>query len=196
MPKINRHGQAKILSDTDYVKLLREIINPKHRLLIQVARYTGERWGAICQLKVSDVYSDPTRRIPETHITFRASTRKASPDGKRETRQVPICDQLKQELKAYDLPIGNGWLFFNRYNPSQPMSFRNADRFFHLALDRAGLGDGYSTHSTRRTFITCLARSGVGLTVIQKITGHNDLKSLQRYVEVSDEQVTNALAVL
>ncbi|MBD1939098.1 site-specific integrase [Microcoleus sp. FACHB-68] len=195
MPKNNRSGQSKLFSDNDYVKLLRQIKNPKHRLFLQIARYSGERWGAITQLHVSDLYADPAKRTPASHITFRAATRKASPNGERRTRQLKICDQLAQELKAYAPPL-EGWLFQNALKPATHISFQSADDFLRLAIERAGIGDGYSTHSTRRTFITTLSRAGVALPVIKSITGHTDAKSLLKYIEVSDEQITNALAVL
>ncbi len=61
-------------------------------------------------------------------------------------------------------------------------------------MEKAGLDDrGISTHSTRRTFITALAQSGVDVHVIQKITGDHDLKTLQKYIEVNDGQIRPAV---
>ncbi|MBW4680200.1 MAG: tyrosine-type recombinase/integrase [Microcoleus vaginatus WJT46-NPBG5] len=185
--------RAEILSNEDYQKLLKNIDNPKHRLFLQIARYTGERWGIIRLLKVSDVYT--VSRVPSTHISF--CSRKTSPGSNKKTRQVPVCDRLQEELQAYNLPINSGWLFFNRLNPSEPMSSKNADRFFHLALDRAGLGGkGYSTQSTRRTLVERLVYSGVGLGVIQQIIGIHDLGSFQFYLDIDDKQLLDALSLI
>ncbi len=194
MPKNNRHGQAAILSDSDYAKIFKHLTNPKHRLLLFVARYTGERWGAIVQLRIKDVYRSPERGVLQEAVTFRASTRKASPTGKQETRQVPFHPNLAVALQAYRPESGLEWLFPDRSHRDRHMSMRNADNFFRIALEKAGLGDrGISTHSTRRTFITRLSQTGTDVRVIQKITGHHDLKSLQRYIEVSEGQVKEAL---
>jgi integrase/recombinase XerD len=38
--------------------------------------------------------------------------------------------------------------------------------------------------------------AGVPLRVIQKISGHSSLATLQRYLEVSDEQVIEAVGVI
>lgn len=195
MPKVERHGQASVLSESDYTKLLKNIKNEKHRLFLLVARFTGERWGAICQLRVGDVYRNQQKGEIHTHITFRAATRKADPSGLRETRQVPIHPNLAVALKAYRLAEGQEWLFPGWLDPSRPMSRRNADKFLRVAAEKAGL-EGVSCHSTRRTLITNLSRVGVATTVIQKITGHRDLKSLQRYVEVSDDQLKEAVCLL
>nr|MCC5640549.1 site-specific integrase [Nostoc sp. CHAB 5844] len=91
--KNNRNGQAAILTETDYSKIRRHIKSQKYKLLFDLAWYTGERWGALVQLSVEDVYnSDGT---PREYINFRARTRKASPDGKRKTRQVPVHPVLR-----------------------------------------------------------------------------------------------------
>ena len=55
---------------------------------------------------------------------------------------------------------------------------------------------GVSTHSFRRTALTMMSSAGIPLRVIQEISGHNDLGTLQRYLEVSPEQKRNAVAVI
>lgn len=196
MPKNNRSGQAAILSEVDLIKIRRQLINKEHRLFWDIARFTGERWGAIVQLKVTDVYADPYRSIPHSDITFRAVTRKASPDGNRQTRQVPLHPTLKEILEAYKPPIDD-WLFPSRLAAGRHISFQAADDFFRRALERAGIDNrGISTHSTRRSFITTLYLRGVDLSTLQRITGHHDLKSLQRYVEISPDRVRKAICVL
>ncbi len=65
------------------------------------------------------------------------------------------------------------------------------------AVEKAGLdAKGISTHSTHRPFITNLAKKGIGLATIKKITGHSDLKVLGAYIEISDQDVKNAIATL
>jgi hypothetical protein len=110
MGKNNRHGQAEILSASDCDRIRRSIISKHHLLFWDIARYTGERWGAICQLKVSDVYQDAIASEPHDEITFRKATRKASPSGKQETRQCPVHPELSRLLKAYK-PENSGYLF-------------------------------------------------------------------------------------
>jgi len=47
MPKVSRHGQAAILSDADYSRIRKHLKHKQHRLVWDIARFTGERWGAI-----------------------------------------------------------------------------------------------------------------------------------------------------
>lgn len=192
--KNNRYGQSAIMTDQDYSKIRKQIISQKYRLLLDLAWYTGERWGALVQLQVGDVYGDDGK--PRETITFRASTRKASPDGKRKTRQVPLHPVLKEQLLAYKPETNSQWLFPNREGNS-PMTLRWADRILRSAVEKANLtAKGISTHSTRRSFITKLAKRGVSLATIKKATGHSDLKVLSRYIEITDDDVKEAIATL
>ena len=70
-----------------------------------------------------------------------------------------------------------------------------ADKILKAACDRIGLF-GVSTHSFRRTALTQMSSAGIPLRVIQEISGHNDLGTLQRYLEVSPEQKRKAVAVI
>lgn len=192
--KVEGHGQAAILQISDYQKIRKILRSKRYRLLVDIAWYTGERWGAVCQLRVADVYDDAGG--VRSHITFRASTRKASPDGKRTTRTVPVHPQLEELLAAYT-PSEGEWLFESRVAPGQPITLRAADLMFRGAVEAAGLSHkGFSTHSTRRTFITRLWQAGVDLHTIQLLTGHSDTKSLVRYIDADPERIKKAIAVL
>lgn len=192
--KVCRSGQAAIITESDYQKIRKCIKSKKYKLLLDIARYTGERWGAIVQLRVADLFE--IGGSVRSHITFRACTRKAAPNGKRSTRQVPVHPLLEEILNAYPAAQGE-WLFPGRLDSFKPITLRAADLMFRTALEQAGLAHkGYSTHSTRRTFITRLWEQGVDLHTIQLLTGHCDTKSLVRYIEANPERIKKALALV
>lgn len=161
---------------------------------MDLAWFTGERWGALVQLRISDVFNpDQTVR---SHITFKASTRKASPDGKRRTRQLIAHSTLIESLQGYKPETNCDWLFPNREHNNH-INLRSADKILRAAVERAGLdAKGISTHSTRRSFITKLHRNGTDLYTIKKITGHKDFKSLERYVDIDSDQIKGAIEAL
>ena len=70
-----------------------------------------------------------------------------------------------------------------------------ADKILRNATVRVKL-EGVSTHSFRRTALTMMSSAGIPLRVIQEISGHNDLGTLQRYLEVTPEQRRKATAVI
>ncbi|WP_019501724.1 tyrosine-type recombinase/integrase [Pseudanabaena sp. PCC 6802] len=195
MGKNNRNGQAEILRDTELDRIYRHLKSPAHKLFFQIARYTGERFGAICQLKVCDVYvCFSGTREPLKEITFRASTRKAAPDGTRETRQAFICDRLYESLRAYRGDLSGEWLFPSRIHEGLPITWSAADKWLRTAVEKAGMEHrGISGHSLRRSFITQLYRHGMDLHAIQQITGHKDLQVVQRYIGIDPLKLRDSL---
>jgi integrase/recombinase XerD len=185
--KIDREGQASILSNDDYSKIRKQIKSKKYKLLLDLAWYTGERWGALVQLRVEDCYNPD--RTPREYINFRARTRKASPDGKRQTRQVFVHAVLRESLQNYKPESNSPWMFADRTG-DKPITLRWADMILRTAVEKVGLAaKGISTHSTLRSFITKLHRNGTDLYTIKKITGHKDFKALERYVEIDSDRV-------
>lgn len=96
-----------------------------------------------------------------------------------------------------------GFLFLNSQNPylfpgsegNGCLSLSVAKEIFENACKRVDIV-GASTHSWRRTALTEMHKAGVPLRVIQRISGHVRLKNLQRYLEVSREQVAEAINCL
>ncbi|MEM9922511.1 MAG: site-specific integrase [Cyanobacteria bacterium P01_D01_bin.50] len=192
--KINRHGQATVLSESDYSKIRKQVISPKYKLLIDFAWFTGERIGALSQIKINDVYS--LEKTPREYITFQAQTRKASPDGKRRTRQLIMHSTLQENLQNYQPDFNCAWLFPNR-DGANHISVRWLDRILRSAVDKASLtAKGISWHSFRRTFATRLHKNGVAIYTISKILGHTDVRTTQRYVEVNEDQMKGAIEAL
>lgn len=188
--KNDRHGQSAIITVQQKNKI-RQFLPPQTRLIFDLAWYTGERWGAIIQLKVTDVYQ--YNNTPLEAITFRAATRKKDTKGKAKTRQVPVHPVLKELLIAYPVP-DTEYLFPSPVKPETYITFSAVDYAFRDAVGKAGLtAKGISTHSTRRTFITKLYEAGVSLYEIRRITGHQSFESLALYIEGNDRAISSAI---
>ena len=125
----------------------------------------------------------------------RATFRKSTTKGKLKTRVVDIQPGLAQLLADYQPSTGAGALFPGMQGRSLTLTRFMADKVLKAACDRIGLV-GVSTHSFRRTALTMMSSAGIPLRVIQEISGHNDLGTLQRYLEVSPEQKKRAVAVI
>lgn len=194
--KINRNGKAAALSNEDYARIRRKLLSTHHKLIFDIARYTGERWGAILRLRSSDVWDSNGK--PKTHITFRAATRKAAPSGSRQTRQVPIHPCLREALASHGrAKIPEALLFPSRKDANKALSFQAAAQALMIAVTRSGLTSrGISTHSTRISFITDLHNKGVSLRIIQGITGHHNIQVVAGYIEISEDTIANAIALL
>jgi integrase/recombinase XerD len=136
---------------------------------------------------VNDVYNRVGRVRPELLI------RKGNTKGKLATRSIPVIEDLRGLLLAYQHPE-SGYLFPGRWGRGH-INSDSAARILREAFSRVGI-EGGSTHSFRRTGLTQLSNAGIPLRVIQEISGHNNLEQLQKYLEVKPEQVRGAVAAL
>lgn len=186
--KINRHGQAKILTVEEIQLLFREgLTNERDRVLFGVMLFTACRVNEACTLRTEDVY-EPSGKVRD-EIIFR----KGNTKGKLATRTIPVLEDLRVLLTNYRLNALSGYLFPGKVESHiQPDS---ASRIFRKACLRVGIV-GASTHSFRRTALTQMSNSGIPLRIIQEVSGHRNLGQLQRYLEVKPEQVKGAIASL
>ena len=180
--KVAGDGQGKILTPEE-LKLLfaNGFTRERDRALFGICLFTGCRVSEALALQTTDIKGGT--------LTFRKSTTK----GKLKTRVVDIQPGLAQLLAEY--PTSPGALFPGMRGRSLTLTRFMADKILKAACDRVGL-EGVSTHSFRRTALTMMSSAGIPLRVIQEISGHNDLGTLQRYLEVSPEQKKRAVAVI
>ncbi|MCR6632892.1 MAG: site-specific integrase [Magnetospirillum sp.] len=183
--------QAKVLNEGEFARVLAAIGTTRHaarnRTAIMLSHYAGLRVGEIAALVVGDVL-DSRNEVRES-LTLRAAITKSG-----ETRIVFLGERLRNELKAYlskDKPRPTDAPLL----PSQrgaAFSANSLCQLFGRLYALAGI-DGASSHSGRRWFITQLAHSGVSLKVIMALAGHKNLATTQRYIEVSDAMMRDAV---
>ena len=181
--KVDGNGQGKILT-TDELRLLftEGLLKQRDRALFGICLFTGCRVSEALALQTTDIRGGT--------LTFRKSTTK----GKLKTRVVEIQPGLADMLAQYQ-PLKTGALFPGMRGVSPTLTRFAADKILREACDRVGLV-GVSTHSFRRTALTMMSSAGIPLRVIQEISGHSDLGTLQRYLEVTPEQRRKAVAVI
>ena len=63
---------------------------------------------------------------------------------------------------------------------------------FHDLFKRVGIA-GASSHSMRRSFITNLATKGIGVRVLVSLAGHRSIAVTQKYIDVNDDMMRNAV---
>ena len=181
--KVSGNGQAKVLNSQELRRLFEEgFNNPRDRALFGICLFTGCRVSEALALQTSDIKSET--------LTFR----KCNTKGKLKTRVVDIQPGLAQLLVDYR-PARPGALFPGMRGISPTLTRSMADKILKDACKRVGL-EGVSTHSFRRTALTMMSSAGITLRVIQEISGHKDLGTLQRYLEVTPEQKRDAVAAI
>jgi len=193
--KIDRHGQAKILTTSDIQLLFRDgftVNPPRDCALFALCLYTACRISEAVTLKKADVYDREGQVRPEIII------RKNNTKGKLATRNIPVIEDLRAKLTDYTPRSNSLYLFPGNEVQSRSSTHLHRDSAIWLlnqACKKVGL-EGVSTHSFRRTALTQMSNAGIPLRIIQEISGHRTLDELYKYLEVRSEQVLGAMSSL
>jgi integrase/recombinase XerD len=186
--KVNRHGRAKILTQSEIQQIFAHgLTNERDRALFAVCLFSACRIREAVTLQTTDIYTANGKVRPQLII------RKANTKGKLATRTIPVIEDLRQILSNYYPQVGGVYLFPGRSDGH--ISHDSAARILRMACKEVGI-IGVSTHSFRRTALTQMSNAGIPLRVIQELSGHRNLEQLQKYLEVSDEQILGAAASL
>lgn len=165
-----------ILSKEEVKALLTAPTNLGHRAIMATMYGAGLRVSEVTNLKVQDL--DRARKV----IWVRG--------GKgHKDRQVMLADSLREVLVAWwrwRRPAD--WLFPGG-NPGCPLSTKTVFLTCRRAARLAGIAKPVHPHSLRHAFATHLLEDGVNLLVIQRLLGHNHLKTTARYLHVSDAAI-------
>ena len=181
-------NEAQIKRALRYCQSRKYVLRDSTILLFSI--YTGLRAKELAALRIGDVYDADGE--PRTQFTLRAEQTKGS-----RTRTVFVNKALSTQLVLYAQ-----WRHTS--DAAQPL-FRSqkgghfsANTMCQLFLNiykACGLSDA-SSHSGRRTFITRLANKGVGVRGVAALAGHSSISTTQRYIDVNDTQLANAVELL
>lgn len=117
-------------------------------------------------------------------------------------RRVPLNRYVRgilEEFVAWKRGVGE------RLDPDAPLfcngnghrlSRQGADLILKRIYRACRLSGKLTTHSLRRTFATELLNRGASLRAIQVLLGHSSLATTERYLSVTDEQLSAAVAML
>ncbi|WP_133524836.1 tyrosine-type recombinase/integrase [Flavobacterium sp. 245] len=149
---------------------------------------TGMRFGELSLITKSNV--------SEISIML-----KEDKDETKEAREIPLTSLSRYILLKYDykLPL----IANQKQNKYIKDCFQELE-YTHMVQKVTTKGkenikedmffyDRISTHTARRTFITMMKRQGKSDKLIASITGHNDMKTLNQYYQVNDDEKKEAM---
>lgn len=101
---------------------------------------------------------------------------------------------LREYARLYK-PDKKGFLFEGARR-DEPYSPRSLQEVLTNAKHRAGVMKPGSVHTLRHSFATHLLDKGTDVTMIQKLLGHNDLKTTLRYLHTSNKDLLKIVSPL
>lgn len=162
----------KVLSQSEIKKLFDVTNNPKHLMILKITYGLGLRVSEIVKLKVSDIDSD------RMMVHIRCAK------GKKD-RYVPLTTSILTELRAYYLAYKPQDYLFEGQLKDQ-FAIRSVQAIFKNAMLKANINKNIGIHGLRHSYATHLLEYGTDMTFIQKLLGHNDVKTTQVYAKVSN----------
>ena len=149
--------------------------NKMLQYIIPILILTGARKNEVLKAKWEDFNSD-TRlwRIPMTK------------SGK--ARHVPISDGLLLALKSIPRLDNCPWLV---PNPKTQLPYISFFCSWNTARKSVGLGD-VRVHDLRHSFASFLVNNGRSIYEVQRILGHTQIKTTQRYAHLSQDSLLAA----
>lgn len=158
------NNKREIFLSIKQVEKLAEHCGENVQAAIWIALYTGARRGEILAMKPEDV--------SKTEITIHAKNTKTL-----RTRVVPIVKPLRPWLKFLPLPYKN---------------YEGLKTGFQRGRKAAGM-EHVNFHDLRHSCASVLVASGADLYVIQRILGHANPATTQRYAHLQTKQQRAAL---
>ncbi len=161
-----------VLSKEEVQRLLKSVVNPKHRLILMIVYSAGLRVSEAAALKVDDI--DYCRRL----IIIRQSK------GHKD-RVTLLSNKVEQLLSEYISLFGPTSWIFPGPQKDKPITSRTIQLIFERACKEAKICRKASVHSLRHSFATHLLESGVDLRYIQELLGHQSSKTTEIYTHVT-----------
>lgn len=159
--------------DHDELELLMSALSPVMRHVVELAFETAMRRGEIVKLQVKHLH------LEDRYLSVI--------DGKTGDRSVPLTNRAVELLRGVlkDEMAQDARLF-----PITPHSVSTAVR---RARKKVELDDGVRLHQLRHTRITNVAKKGLNQAQIMIVSGHRDVRSVQRYTHLSVKDVVQFL---
>lgn len=160
-----------VLSREEISRVLEEIKNHKHKLMVSLAYGSGLRVSEVVNLRVCD-------------LDFEGGLIFVSKGKGGKDRVTIFPEKLIDELKIGLLKkTGTDLVFASRRGGK--LTARTAQKIFETALKKSGIRRQASFHSLRHSFATHLMEDGVNLRFVQELLGHSDIKTTVRYTKVA-----------
>ncbi|MGJ5621264.1 tyrosine-type recombinase/integrase [Sulfitobacter sp. MF3-043] len=171
LPKA-RKTRETVISRNQLAALLGEM-TPLLRQIVELAYETAMRRSEILKLRACDLHLDERfLRVVE---------------GKEGSRDVPLTKRAVRLLQyAVNRSEGEGVKLY----PVAPYSVSQAVRRSRLVL---GMSDDIRFHQLRHSRITEVARKGLNLSQIMVVSGHRDIRSVQRYTHLNVQDVIDLI---
>lgn len=174
--KLDKKNARQALSVEELERLRDACKGYREKALVEFLVSSGCRLSEAAQLNVADV------NFAERSVTV---TGKGDKD-----RMVYFSVRARLMLQEYIKGRKGGeGLFVSCKTPYLPLKQRAIQRIIHNISERAGLEARVHPHLLRHTFATHALNSGMDVTVIQRLLGHENIATTQIYAAMNEDVI-------
>lgn len=174
LPK-KKKSLPKVLSQNEVLKVINNIKNPKHKLMIKLIYSSGLRVSELINLKREDIDSD------KNLVCIIQSK------GKKD-RMTILSEKVKKDLFDYlcKTEFRTKYLFEGRNG-------KYSVKAVQKILEKASkiINKKVTPHMLRHSFATHLLEAGTDIRYIQKLLGHSRLETTSIYTHVAKKDYLN-----
>lgn len=166
-----------ILSRAEIEKIISNIRNNKHRLIISLSYGAGLRVSEAVNMRVKDI------NIAELTIHIKEA------NGKKD-RLTVFPEKIIADIQNFIADKqGNDFIFES--NRGGKLTTTAAQKVFGNALRKSGIQKDATFHSLRHSFATHLLENGVDVRYVQELLGHQNIRTTQVYTQVTNPMLKN-----
>jgi len=173
----------QVLSGTEVAALLGAVERLKYRMILSAMYGAGLRITEAVTMRPADI--DSQRMV----LRVRGK-------GDKE-RTTLLSRRLLMALRDYwrqERPAGE-WLFPGQTGAGH-VGTGSARTVFNLAVKSAGISKPVTPHVLRHSFATHLIDTGVDVTVVQTLLGHNRITTTSKYTHTTVERISRTRSPL
>lgn len=175
----------KLLSEDELYRLFSALTNKKHKAMLFTVYSAGLRVSELVNLKLADIDS--------SRMQIFIARAKGKKD--RYVNLSPVLlDLLRQYIKEYT-PRPKVYVFESEQTGTA-YPVRTVQQIFSNAREKAGIKKEVGIHSLRHSFATHLLDKGTDIRYIKELLGHFNIKTTERYLHVSKQQLVNIVSPL
>lgn len=165
-----------VLSQDEVQKMFNVCDNLKHKLIVSILY--------ACGLRVSELINLKWAHIDRSRMIINIIKGKGNKD-----RQVMLPDTLVPLLEKYYREYKSKEYVLNGQNSLQ-YSDRSVLQVIKQLAEKAGISKRVYTHLMRHNCFTHLCEAGTDINIIQKLAGHNNVKTTMIYTHISDSLIS------
>jgi len=175
-PKSNKKLPI-VLSISEVQRMFDVCENKKHKVILALL-YS-------CGLRVSELINLKWSHIDRERMIINILQAKGNKDRQVMLPEaiIPLLEQYYHEYKSIDYVL-NGWKNEPQYTD------RSVGQVIKQLAEKAGINKRVYTHLMRHCSFTHMVEAGVDINLIQKLAGHNNVKTTNMYLHISHNYIS------